>query len=75
MGWKRMDVREQRVLFVCGLRAVRAARRDFGVLAETARVLSVGMKDVQGRVERLIEDKKAAAKELKKLQAMLPPAS
>jgi len=33
-----------------------------------ARVLSVGAGDVQGRVEKLIEDKKAAAKELKGLK-------
>jgi len=31
-------------------------------------VLSVGAKDVQGRVEKLLEDKKAAAKELKAFQ-------
>jgi len=32
-----------------------------------ARVLSVGAKDVPARVEKLIKDGKAAAKELKKL--------
>jgi len=63
-----------RVEFCCGLRAVRTARRDFELLDGVARVLSVGAVDVQGRVEKLIEDKKAAAKELKKLQATLPPA-
>ena len=60
--------------FCCGLRAVRTARRDFELLDGVARVLSVGAGDVQARVEKLIEDKKVAAKELKKLQAMLPPA-
>jgi len=63
-----------RVEFCCGLRAVRTARRDFELLDGVARVLSVGAGDVQARVEKLIEDKKVAAKELKKLQAMLPPA-
>jgi len=57
-----------RVEFCCGLRAVRTARRDFELLDGVARVLSVGAVDVQGRVEKLIEDKKAAAKELKALQ-------
>jgi len=57
-----------RVEFCCGLRAVRTARRDFERLDGVARLLSVGAWDVQGRVEKLIEDKKAAAKELKALQ-------
>ena len=57
-----------RVEFCCGLRAVRMARRDFEVLDGVARVLSVRAKDVQGRVEKLLEDKKAAAKELKVFQ-------
>ena len=57
-----------RVEFCCGLRAVRTARRDFELLDGIARTLSVGARDVPGRVEKLIEDKKAAAKELKALQ-------
>ena len=57
-----------RVEFCCGLRAVRTARRDFELLDGVARVLSVGAVDVQGRVEKLIEDKKAVAKELKTLR-------
>jgi len=64
-----------RVEFCCGLRAVRAARRDFEILKEAAGLLSVGAVDVLGRVEKLLEDKKVAAKELKKLQALLPPGS
>jgi alanyl-tRNA synthetase len=58
-----------RVEFCCGLRAVRAARRDFEVLGGVARMLSVGTADVLERVLRLIEDKKASAKEIKKLTA------
>jgi alanyl-tRNA synthetase len=57
-----------RVEFCCGLRAVRMARRDFELLDGVARVLSVGVGDVPGRVVKLIEDKKAAAKELKTLR-------
>jgi alanyl-tRNA synthetase len=63
-----------RVEFCCGLRAVRAARRDFEVLGGVARMLSVGAADVPGRVLGLIEDKKAAAKELKVLRRQLPQA-
>jgi len=57
-----------RVEFCCGLRAVRAARRDFETLGVVARTLSVGAVDVPGRVATLLEEKKAAAKELKKLR-------
>ena len=56
-----------RVEFVCGLRAVRAARRDFALLSATGKILSVGAADLPERVEKLLEEKKAAAKELKKL--------
>jgi alanyl-tRNA synthetase len=52
-----------RVEFVCGLRAVRAARRDFELLTGVAGSLSVGTGDVPGRVASLLEDAKAAAKE------------
>ncbi len=60
-----------RVEFVCGLRAVRAARRDYEVLRQVAGTLSVGAADVSGRVVRLLEDKKAAAKELKAMEKQL----
>ncbi len=65
----------QRVEFVCGLRAVRAARRDFELLRQTGALLSVGAADVPDRVARLLEDKKAAAKEIKVLQKQVQPAS
>ena len=52
-----------RVEFVCGLRAVHAARRDFELLTGVAGSLSVGTSDVPGRVTALQEDAKAAAKE------------
>ncbi len=55
-----------RVEFCCGLRAVRAARLDFALLRQTAGLLSVGAKDIPMRVEKLLADAKAAAKELKK---------
>ncbi len=58
-----------RVEFVCGLRAVRAARRDFSTLREVAQTLSVGAPDVPGRVDALLAQAKRSAKELKLAQA------
>jgi alanyl-tRNA synthetase len=60
-----------RVEFLCGGRAVRAARRDYELLKQTAGMLTVGMKDVPGRVEALMEKSKAMAKELKKLERLM----
>jgi alanyl-tRNA synthetase len=60
-----------RVEFCCGLRAVRAAGKDYARLRELGALLSVGAADLAGRVAGLIEDKKAAAKELKKLDKQL----
>ncbi len=56
-----------RVEFVCGLRAVRVARREYGVLSSVAGALSVGTGDVPGRVASLLEENRAAAKSLKGL--------
>ncbi|HLI77234.1 MAG TPA: alanine--tRNA ligase-related protein [Acidobacteriaceae bacterium] len=51
-----------RVEFVCGLRAVLAARRTLALLRQTATALSVGQGDVPGRVIALQEETKGAAK-------------
>jgi alanyl-tRNA synthetase len=64
-----------RVEFCCGLRAVRAAGTDYARLRELGSLLSVGPADLAGRVAGLIEDKKAAAKELKVLRRQLPQGS
>ena len=56
-----------RVEFVCGLRAVRSARNDYTLLDTVARTLTVSRTDVPSRVEKLLEDRKASAKEIKKL--------
>ena len=56
-----------RVEFVCGLRAVRSARRDYTLLDTVARTLTVSRTDVPARVEKILEDRKASAKEIKKL--------
>jgi alanyl-tRNA synthetase len=54
-----------RVQFCCGLRAVRAAREDYGRVRQLGLTLSVGAADLQVRVEKLLADGKAMAKELK----------
>ena len=58
----------QRIEFCCGLRGVRAAAKDYARLRELGALLSVGPADLAARVAGLVEDKKAAAKELKRLQ-------
>ena len=65
----------QRVEFCCGMRAVRAAGRDYARLRELGGMLSVGAADLAGRVAGLVEDKKAAAKELKRLEKELRASS
>lgn len=60
-----------RVEFCCGLRAVRMARKDYVLLDAIGRGLSVAPVDVPGRVEKLLEEKKAQAKEIKRLGAEL----
>ena len=64
-----------RVEFRCGMRAVRAAGRDYARLRELGGMLSVGAADLAGRVAGLVEDKKAAAKELKRLEKELRASS
>jgi alanyl-tRNA synthetase len=56
-----------RVEFVCGLRAIRSARRDYTLLDTVARTLTVSRADVPERVAKILEDKKASAKEIKRL--------
>jgi alanyl-tRNA synthetase len=60
-----------RVEFVCGLRAIRSARSDYALLDTVARTLTISRTDVPTRVEKLLEDRKASAKEIKKLTAEL----
>jgi alanyl-tRNA synthetase len=57
-----------RVEFVCGLRAVCAARSDYSVLSETAAALSVARADAGAAVARLLEETKALVKEKQKLR-------
>lgn len=60
-----------RVEFCCGFRAVKCARRDFGLLSQTAKLLSVGAVDLPVRVEKLVENLKAALKDLKRSEAAM----
>ena len=67
----RKVTRGVRVEFVCGLRAVRAARADAAVLSETASLLSVGAPELPAVVTRMLNENKAAAKERQKLREEL----
>ena len=60
-----------RVEFVCGLRAVRAARTDRKVLSETSALVSSGASDLPAAVGRLLKEAKASAKERQKLHQEL----
>jgi alanyl-tRNA synthetase len=57
-----------RVEFVCGLRAVRAARADFAILRETSALLSTGATELAPAVRRLLTEGKANARERQKLR-------
>ncbi len=56
LGW--------RVEFVCGLRAARAARGDFKVLAEAGQSLSVALTEVPEAIRRLQAEAKQATKQI-----------
>jgi alanyl-tRNA synthetase len=60
-----------RVEFVCGLRAIAAARRDFRVLAESAAALSVPATQLPQSIDRLLTETKATAKERQRLREEL----
>jgi len=57
-----------RVEFVCGVRAVAAARRDFRALTSAAGALSVATSQLPQSIERLLAESKHAAKERQKLR-------
>jgi alanyl-tRNA synthetase len=60
-----------RVEFVCGLRAVRAARSDFRLLSEISRTLSTPFEDVPALVAAQIEKAKALEKTCLRLSTEL----
>jgi len=57
-----------RVEFVCGMRAVRTARRDFATLTDTASVFSTHIYEVPQQSKKVLEEVKAAQKVQSKLQ-------
>jgi alanyl-tRNA synthetase len=60
-----------RVEFVCGARAVRAARHDLETLAETARLLSCGPAELPAMVARAIEERQEGYRTRQRLQEQL----
>jgi alanyl-tRNA synthetase len=60
-----------RVEFVCGLRAIRAARADAAILTQATTTLSVGPAEIPAAVERLRAETRAAAKERQHLREEL----
>jgi alanyl-tRNA synthetase len=60
-----------RIEFVCGLRAVRAARADFEILSECSALLSTGATELASTVCRLLAEGKWNAKEREKLREEL----
>jgi alanyl-tRNA synthetase len=60
-----------RIEFVCGLRAVRAARADAAILTEAAGLLSTGAPELPGLVKQMLADSKAATKERQRLREEL----
>ena len=63
-----------RVEFVAGQRAVGTARRDFGVLTETAALFSAALADVPHQAGRVLEEVRSLRKEREQLQGELAAA-
>jgi len=60
-----------RLEFVCGLRAARAARRDFETLAQLSQTLSVAPALVPDAVERLGQEARSSSRAMRKLEEEL----
>lgn len=60
-----------RVEFLCGQRAVAAARRDHTLLGRAAGLVSAGMTDLPAAIERLQGEAKSTAKERQRLREEL----
>ena len=60
-----------RLEFVCGLRAVAAARQDFSVLTRSASLLSIPRAEIPAGIERLVAEAKSGIKEQRKLREEL----
>ncbi len=60
-----------RVEFVCGLRAVRAARADAAILNQASALLSTGAAELHSAVARLLAEGKSGVKERQRLREEL----
>ncbi|MGB8098333.1 MAG: DHHA1 domain-containing protein [Terracidiphilus sp.] len=60
-----------RVEFVCGLRAVRAARTDAAILNQASALLSTGAAELSAAITRLLAEAKTSAKERQRLREEL----
>jgi alanyl-tRNA synthetase len=60
-----------RVEFVCGARALRQARQDYGILSEAGRLLSSGMESVPELITKQAQELRDAGKSVQKLVAEL----
>jgi alanyl-tRNA synthetase len=60
-----------RVEFVCGFRALAAARADYATLTQTASLLSCGLPDVPGVVAKTLEERRAQHGAGKRLEERL----
>ncbi len=60
-----------RVEFVCGRRALQAARRGLASLSEAARAFSTSLEQVPGQTKKLLEDLRAAGRAQEKLTRRL----
>jgi alanyl-tRNA synthetase len=60
-----------RVEFVCGYRALAAARGDFAALGQAASLLSCGLPDVPAVLAKMIEEKRGLHSAVKRLEELL----
>lgn len=70
---RRLERRRElwRVEFVCGSRALAAARGDFATLTQAASVLSCGLPEVPSVLSKMIEERRTQHTEAKKLEERL----
>jgi alanyl-tRNA synthetase len=60
-----------RVEFVCGSRALAAARADFATLTQAASLLSCGLPEVPGVLAKMLEERRAQHAAVKRLEEQL----
>jgi alanyl-tRNA synthetase len=60
-----------RVEFVCGMRAVNSARRDYETLVKSAALFSAHIHDVPNQISKVLDESKAQANDRKRLNEEL----